>query len=95
MASCRWGSPLVLLWLVVHAVASDPKLLGAVPSTAGVFMVPADGRYSYDAAAATAACLRRNATLATELRMEAARQSGLQTCKYDPQEEEVVRWDYR
>ncbi|KAG7266445.1 hypothetical protein CRUP_005637, partial [Coryphaenoides rupestris] len=86
MANCwLYCSPLVLLWMGTQATVLD-RGRPAVPSTgasvAGVFVTPGDGGYVYNAAAASRACVRLAATLATREQMEEAQRRGLQTCKY-------------
>lgn len=51
------------------------------PRTAGVFLLTEGGRYTFTLAAARAACLQLNATIASRAQVERALQRGLETCK--------------
>lgn len=51
------------------------------PGTAGVFLLPEGGKYTFSFSAAAAACLQLNVTIASRAQVERALQHGLETCK--------------
>ncbi|XP_068458499.1 lymphatic vessel endothelial hyaluronic receptor 1b [Clinocottus analis] len=74
----------LLFSLAVVLLASDSELIEAPAglSVAGVFLLMDGGSYSFNAAAAGAACLSLSVRIASRAQMERAVQRGLQTCKF-------------
>ncbi|KAM4619149.1 lymphatic vessel endothelial hyaluronic receptor 1b [Polymixia lowei] len=84
MATVRLVAHLLLLSLAVCTLALDHgEIKVSEPGhVEGVFMIPVDGKYIFNATEARSACRHLNTTLATAAQMENALQHGLQTCRF-------------
>ncbi|XP_068560635.1 LOW QUALITY PROTEIN: lymphatic vessel endothelial hyaluronic receptor 1b [Cebidichthys violaceus] len=84
MERFRFCTRCLLFSFAACLLASNSNLIKVPqrPGAAGVFLLMEGGGYTFDLAAARAACLALNVTVASRAQMERAVRLGLQTCKF-------------